>query len=96
MTALTVIGADPVGASLLESHNLHRVPRGRSGRIAANGRAEGLAILEGVVLSGVIRILLTDVELVLWLSRHYPRELAIFHVAIGSLPTKNALTEQGS
>jgi hypothetical protein len=81
--ALAVIGADAVGGPLLACHDLNHGPLGRSGRVAANGRAEGLAVLEGIVLTGVVRQLLADLNLVPWLSRHYPRELAALHQAVG-------------
>jgi len=77
--ALEVISSDPVGGRMLARHNLLQVPRGRSGRLAVNGRAEGLVVLEGIVLTGLVKALLADVELVPWLSRHYARELAVFH-----------------
>lgn len=60
-------------------HGIHRVALGRSARLSANGRAEGLAVLEAIVLGGVISALLEDPTLVRWLSRHRPAQLATLH-----------------
>ncbi len=79
--ALRVLLADTRAAPMLAQHDISRVALGRSTRLAENGRAEGLAVLEGVVLAGVVRALLDDAELVRWMSGHHSRELAALHEA---------------
>jgi hypothetical protein len=83
IAAIEAISKDPVGGQILARLNIKPIPRGRSSRLAVNGRAEGLAVLEGVVLAGTARNLLADAELVPWLSRQYPRALAVLHEAAG-------------
>ncbi|MDR6935718.1 hypothetical protein [Luteibacter sp. 3190] len=73
---IEVLVADPVAERMLSAHALSGIWMGRSMRAAANGRVEGLAVLEGVVLRGIVHTMLFDAGLVRWLSRHYPRELA--------------------
>lgn len=77
--ALRVLRADARAVPFLTRHGFHRLPIGRSSRIACNGRAEGLAVLEGVVLAGTIRALLADADLVRWLACHHPGALAALH-----------------
>jgi len=74
--ALRALFADARTAGILERHGMRYVALGRSSRLSANGNAEGLAVLESVVLGGVVAKLLSDGDLVRWLSRHQPRELA--------------------
>jgi len=80
---LAVLLADPIAARMLAAHGWASTWAGRSTRLAGNHRAEGLAVLERVVLSKRLHALLSDVELVRWMSRHYPRELAILHDVCG-------------
>jgi hypothetical protein len=68
--------SDTRTAELLVRRGLRQVSLGRSSRLAANGDAQGLAVLEGVVLAGVVQRLLSDAELVRWMSRHHAKELA--------------------
>lgn len=77
--ALEVLVADPSAIPLLARHGIHRVALGRSARLPTNGRGEGLAVLEGIVLRGIISALLEDPSLVRWLSRDHPVELAVLH-----------------
>ena len=81
--ALRALFADARTAGILERHGMRYVALGRSSRLPANGSAEGLAVLEGVVLGGVVAKLLSDGELVRWLARHRPRELAALQGACG-------------
>jgi hypothetical protein len=81
--ALTVLLADARTAEIFERHGLQSIAFGRSSRPAENGSVEGLAVLEGVVLGGVVAKLLSDGEIVRWLSRHHPRELAALQDACG-------------
>lgn len=81
--ALGVLLADSRAAPMLSRHGIHRVALGRSMRVAGNGRAEGLAVLEGVVLAGMVRSLLADADLVRWLACHHPGALAALHGACG-------------
>ena len=80
---LSILLADPLAARMLGQHGVSRACVTRSTRLAGNNRAEGLAVLERVVLSKRLLALLSDAELVRWLSRHYPRELAILHDVCG-------------
>jgi hypothetical protein len=75
--------ADARTAMMLERIGLRRVALGRSSRLPGSGDAEGLAVLEGVVLAGVVAKLLSNGELVRWLSRHHPGELAALQGACG-------------
>lgn len=81
--AFGVLLADSRAVPMLARHGIDRVALGRSTRLPANGRAEGLAILEGVVLAGIARSLLDDTALVRWLSGHHPSVLAALHRASG-------------
>jgi hypothetical protein len=81
--AFGVLLADSRAVPMLARHGIDRVALGRSTRLPANGRAEGLAVLEGVVLAGIARSLLDDTALVRWLSGHHPSVLAILHRACG-------------
>ncbi len=76
---IEVLVADPAAKRMLSAHGLSRIWMGRSVRAAANGRVEGLVVLEGVVLRGTVHTMLSDAGLVRWLSRHYPGELATLH-----------------
>jgi len=53
----------------------------RSGRLPTNGRAEGLAVLESVVTGGAVSALLSHPQLVRWLSRNRPEQLAALNVS---------------
>jgi hypothetical protein len=81
--ALRALFADARTAGILERHGMRYVALGRSSRLPANGSAEGLAVVEGVVLAGLVGRLLSDGELVRWLSRRHPRELAALQDACG-------------
>jgi hypothetical protein len=71
--------ADSRATGMLRRHGIRRVALGRSPRLPENGNAEGLAVLEGVVLAGVAARILSDGELTRWLSCHHPGELAALH-----------------
>jgi hypothetical protein len=79
--ALRVLLADTRAVPFLTRHGYHRLPIGRSSRVAGNGRAEGLAVLEGTVLAGMVRALLADADLVRWLACHHPGVLVALHGA---------------
>lgn len=64
---------------MLARHGISRVALGRSMRLAEDGLAEGVAVLEGVVLAEVVRALLHDAELVRWISGLHPGALAVLH-----------------
>ena len=81
--ALRALFSDAVTAGILERHGMRYVALGRSSRMAANGSAEGLAVLEGVVLGGLVASLMSDGELVRWLSRRHAQELATLQDACG-------------
>lgn len=53
----------------------------RSGRLPTNGRAEGLAVLESVVAGGAVSTLLSHPQLVRWLSRNLPEQLAALNAS---------------
>lgn len=83
-TALRTVLSHARTSSLMATSGLKlQVCLGRTSRIAENGSAEGLAVLEGVVLAGLVARLLSDGELVRWLSRHHPRELAALQGVCG-------------
>jgi hypothetical protein len=77
--ALTMLLADTRAVPMLRRLGITRVAWGRSARLAENGRAEGLAVLEGMVLAAVIGALLMDADLVRWMSAHHPKALALLH-----------------
>jgi hypothetical protein len=81
--ALDALLADTRATGMLRRLGIRRVALGRSSRLPENGNAEGLAVLEGVVLAGVIARVLSDGELTRWLSCHHPGELAALHGACG-------------
>ncbi|APG04820.1 hypothetical protein BJI69_13565 [Luteibacter rhizovicinus DSM 16549] len=81
--AIDALLADSRAKAMLRRLGIRRVALGRSSRLPENERAEGLAVLEGVVLAGVVARILSDSELTLWLSCHHPVELAILHRACG-------------
>lgn len=74
----TLLG-DTRATDMLKRHGIRRISLGRSSRLPDNGRAEGLAVLEGVVLAGMVAKVLADGELTRWLSCHHPKELAVLH-----------------
>nr|WP_157504029.1 hypothetical protein [Luteibacter rhizovicinus] len=74
--ALQPLLADTRTVEVLARLGLRHVALGRSSRLPENGSAEGLAVLEGVVLAGVVARLLSDGDLVRCLSRHHPGALA--------------------
>lgn len=78
---LSVLLQDADVARFLSHHGIYNVPRARSCRVASNGRVEGVVILEGAALAGVVRLILADVALVPRLARDYPKELAALHGA---------------
>jgi hypothetical protein len=75
--------ADSRATGMLRRHGIRRVALGRSPRLPENGNAEGLAVLEGVILAGMVARILSDGELTRWLSCHHPAELATLHAACG-------------
>jgi hypothetical protein len=75
--------ADSWATGMLRRHGIRRVALGRSSRFSETGSAECLAVLEGVVLAGVVARILSDGELTRWLSCHHPGELAALHAACG-------------
>jgi hypothetical protein len=77
--ALEALLDDPNAVPHLARHGILRATWGRSMRLPGNGRVEGLAVLEGIVLRGVISALLEDAPLVRWLSRHHPTQLVVLH-----------------
>jgi len=79
--ALDALLADTRATGMLRRLGIRRIALGRSSRLPENGNAEGLAVLEGLVLSGVVARLLSDGELTRWLSCHHPVELAALHGA---------------
>jgi hypothetical protein len=79
--ALGALLADTRATDMLKRHGIQRISIGRSSRLPENGRAEGLAVLEGVVLAGMVAKLLGDGEFTRWLSCHHPKELAALHGA---------------
>jgi hypothetical protein len=79
--ALGTLLGDTRVTDMLIRHGIRRVSIGRSSRLPENGRAEGLAVLEGIVLAGIVARLLSDGELTRWLSCHHPKELAALHAA---------------
>lgn len=81
--ALTALLADTRAAPLLTRHGLRRIALGRSSRLPESGTADGLAVLEGVVLAALIAKILSDGDLTRWLSCHHPSELAALHKACG-------------
>lgn len=76
--ALAALSVDTRGTAILRRIGIPRIALGRS-RVPENGNAEGLAVLEGVVLAGVVARLLSDGEMTRWLSCHHPKELAALH-----------------
>lgn len=79
--ALDTLLGDTRVTDMLKRHGIQRVSLGRSSRLSENGKAEGLAVLEGVVLAGIVAKVLADGELTRWLSCHHPGELAALHAA---------------
>lgn len=79
--ALSTLLGDTRATDMLKRHGIRRISIGRSSRLPENGRAEGLAVLEGVVLAGIVTKVLADGELTRWLSCHHPKELAALHAA---------------
>lgn len=79
--ALSVLLADPGGRRALDVLGIDAVRLGRSMRVAENGRTEGLCILEGIVLAGVVSRLLNDTAFVRYLSVYHPSVLASLHGA---------------
>lgn len=77
--ALGSLLADTRVTAMLNRHGIRQIALGRSSRLPENGNAEGLAVLEGIVLAGVIAKVLSDGELTRWLSCHHPMELAALH-----------------
>lgn len=75
-TVLRELLSDTRTAELLARRGVRQVCLGRSSRLAANGDAAGLAVLEGVVLAGVVQRLLSDAVLVRWMARHHAKALA--------------------
>jgi hypothetical protein len=81
--ALVTLLGDTRATDMLKRHGIRRISIGRSSRLPENGRAEGLAVLEGVILAGMVAKVLADGELTRWLSYHHPKELAALHAACG-------------
>ena len=79
--ALINIQSDPDGVRLLASVGFGHLSLGRSARLGRDRRAEGLAVLEATIVAGVAGRLLSSPELVRWLSRSRPDELADLHRA---------------
>lgn len=77
--ALTELLASPGGTRALEAVGIDAVRLGRSMQVADNGRLEGLSILEGLILAGVVSRLLNDTLFVRYLSLHHPAVLARLH-----------------
>jgi hypothetical protein len=77
--ALASLLADSRVTDMLNRHGIRRIALGRSSRLPESGNAEGLAVLEGVVLAGIVAKILSDGELTRWLSCHHPKELAALH-----------------
>jgi len=78
--ALDTLLLDARAPEILRRVRILRITLRRSRR-PQNGNAEGLAVLEGVVLAGVVARLLSDGELTRWLSCHHPKALAALHEA---------------
>ena len=83
MALRTLQGDTRTSEVLARSGLTLQVCLGRTSRVAENGCAEGLAVLEGVVLAGLVARLLSDGDLVRWLSRRHSRELAALQGACG-------------
>jgi hypothetical protein len=79
--ALTIIQSDAEGVRLLAGAGFGHLSLGRSMRLGRDGRAEGLAVLEAIVVTAVAGRMLSIPELVRWLSRNQPNELADLHRA---------------
>lgn len=89
-TALRTLLCDAGTLELLGMRaEMSQVCLGRSSRLAENGSVEGLAVLEGVVLAGLVARLLSDGVLVRWMARRHPRELAALQGACTELPPKD-------
>jgi len=70
--AMAMLRADPVAAHRLGDHGLLRLGLFRLSASAANGRREGLSVLEGVVLERLLAAAFQGSELGQWLASRYP------------------------
>jgi hypothetical protein len=81
--ALRAIQADREGRLLFARAGFALLSLGRSSRVSRNGRVEGLTVLEAVILARSFARVLSSPQLVLWLSKQYPKELAALNSMIG-------------
>ncbi|WP_368309843.1 recombinase family protein [Luteibacter sp. CQ10] len=75
--AMAMLRDDPAAAHRLADHGLLRLGLFRSSATAANGRREGLSVLEGVVLERLLSAVFEDSELGRWLASRYPQPWAM-------------------
>ncbi|MDF4025740.1 hypothetical protein P3W24_12255 [Luteibacter sp. PPL201] len=66
-----------MAAYRLADHGLLRLGLFRSSASAANGRREGLSVLEGVVLERLLAAVFQDSELGRWFASRYPQAWAM-------------------
>lgn len=78
--AVSTLLDDPVGQRWMERFGVDRRTPLRSYRLSTSGEAQGLAVIEAVVLAGVVSRLLSDPDFVRWVSRVHPDALAALHV----------------
>ena len=79
--AVSTLLDDPVGGRWMERFGFAQRTQPRSTRLPKDGSAEGLSVIESVVLAGVASRLLSEPDFVRWVSRVHPAVLAALHLA---------------
>jgi hypothetical protein len=80
--ALSSIQEKQRGRDLLARCGFDRAWIGRSSRVGKDGRSEGIAILESIVIARVVEHLMLSRQLVLWLATNRPSELIALNDAV--------------
>ena len=79
--AIRGLQADSAGRSALSAAGLCDLGLGRSRRTGRSSRADGLAVLESVVVGRVVGSILKKPDLVRWMSLHRPSLLLMLHAS---------------
>lgn len=77
--AMAALGGDDEGERRLAALGVSASAAQRSVRLPIGGAAEGLSVMEAVVIAGVAGRLLSDASFMRWASRVHPGAVASLH-----------------
>lgn len=90
--ALAAICVDAEGSRILANACFLHAGIGRSSRHGKNGRAEGLSVLEGVVVGQLCAHMLSEPKMVRWLLANIPSKFATLSAAASTTHIETGLS----